>query len=457
MPALSPTMTEGNLVKWLKKEGDKVGSGDVIAEIETDKATMEVEAVDDGVMAKILVPEGSENVAVNDLIAILKEDGDSDQDIADLISQDGSSASTDKTEDKLAIQEDKVSELPKREPTSPATEEVSSSLSSPAIGGSDSSERIFATPLARRIASLNNIDLSQVAGTGPKGRIVKDDVEQFLAQGGDGTTKVVKGNSKPDTKPLSQCDIAFGHGGLALDNVQPSSDNGLTPDYGVVELNSMRKVIASRLSESKQNIPHFYLTVEVEIDNLLRNRAELNAKLEPYGVKVSINDFITKAVSRSLMSVKEVNAGWFDDHIRLYSSCDIAIAVAIDGGLITPIVRGAQSKSIVEISNEIKSLVKAAKQGNLKPEQFQGGTFSISNMGMLGVEQFAAVINPPQSAILAVGAGSKKLALNEGQVVEKNIIKLTLSVDHRVIDGAVAAQFMKVLKHYIESPILLAA
>ncbi|HQS83310.1 MAG: pyruvate dehydrogenase complex dihydrolipoamide acetyltransferase [Alphaproteobacteria bacterium 16-39-46] len=399
MPALSPTMTEGNLIKWLKKEGDSLKSGDVLAEIETDKATMEVEAVDEGVLGKILVLGGTENVKVNTLIALILEEGETTADLK--IQGTPQNSEPTPSEKSLPIS-----------PPSPSKSQEKTSLSG------ISQDRIFSSPLARRLALEKNLDLSTIQGSGPRGRIVKKDVEE--------TSK----------KPVS---------------VSSSSDSA----FEDVALTTMRKVVAKRLTESKQTVPHFYVSMDVEIDALLNLRKDLNKGLGD--IKVSVNDFLIKACARTLMDVPEANASWMETFIRLYKTADVSVAVSLDEGLITPIVRNAQSKSILEISAEMKSLREKAQTGKLIPSEFQGGSFSLSNMGMYGVSSFSAILNPPQGCILAVGAGSETAVVRSGVLTVATMMTLTLSVDHRVIDGAIAAQFLKTLKNYIENPVLILA
>ncbi|MEK6734396.1 MAG: pyruvate dehydrogenase complex dihydrolipoamide acetyltransferase [Pseudomonadota bacterium] len=389
MPALSPTMTEGNLAKWLKKEGDRVKPGDVIAEIETDKATMEVEAVDEGIMAKIFVEAGTKNVAVNHLIALFIEDGESLEVIMDY--------------------------KPKAIAAKPA--EVKSQpapvvISNPVVHLSNEG-RVKASPLAKRLAEIENVSLASIIGTGPNGRVVKDDILK----------------AKTGKKFVSR-------------NPQ---------EFKAIPNNNVRTVIAKRLVESKQNIPHFYLSIECNIDKLLSLREEMNADTDKY--KISINDYIIKAVASALEEVPEANASWTEESILQYNNVDISVAVAIDGGLITPIIRNANLKSVVEISNEMKSLAKRARENALKPEEFQGGGFSISNLGMYGIKQFQAIVNPPQSCIMAVGASTKRPIVVNDQITMSTIMDISISCDHRVVDGAVGAKFLSSFKNFIERPI----
>ncbi len=402
MPALSPTMTEGNLTKWLKKEGDKVSPGDVIAEIETDKATMEVEAVDSGIVGKLLVAEGTENVAVNQLIALVLEEG----------------------EDKSALLNYSAKTIANNKEAAPKIEESIASAPAKIIESKNDGARIMASPLAKRIASNESIDLSKVTGTGPHGRIIKDDVLDSL--------------KSPSNKAVA------------------SSSSRSQEEYRKIPNNNMRKVIAKRLTQSKQTVPHFYLSIECNIDKLLDIRAQMNdAAGDAY--KLSVNDFIIKASALALKLVPEANATWTDEAILQYCNVDISVAVAIDGGLITPIVKNADQKSLSVISNEMKSLASRAKAGKLAPEEFQGGGFSISNLGMFGIKKFSAIINTPQSAILAIGASNQRPVVINNQIVIANMMDVTLSSDHRVVDGAVGAAFLKEFKRFIENPVTMLA
>jgi len=398
MPALSPTMTEGNLAKWIKKEGDKVKAGDVIAEIETDKATMEVEAVDEGILGKILVAGGTENVAVNAPIALLLEDG---EDKKALESYKLKSAAT------VPVKEEKKEEV--KAAQSPIS---NPQYAAPALAGGG---RIKASPLAKRIAAQEGISLNGINGSGPYGRILKDDVL-----------------NAPKGGRIGRNPVEF----ISIPN------------------NNMRKVVARRLTESKQTVPHFYLSVDLNIDALLGARAAINAKgKDKY--KISVNDLVIKATAMALKDIPAANASWSDAAILQYNNIDVSVAVAIDGGLITPIIRNADQKSIVQISTEMKELAKRAKENALKPEEFQGGGFSISNLGMYGVKNFSAIVNPPQGCILAVGAGEQRAVVKDGALAIANVMSCTLSVDHRVVDGAVGAEFLQAFKSYIEEPVLM--
>ena len=415
MPALSPTMTEGALGKWLKKEGDKVKSGDVIAEIETDKATMEVEAVDEGVLGKILVSDGTTGVKVNEPIAVLVEPGEKVPAAAPASSPPPQSA-TPKTE--------------------PAPKPAAAPAPAPARSGNghDAGERIFASPLARRMAKMAGIDLSALKGSGPNGRIVKADIDAAQAGG-------AKPAAAPAPAPAARAPAA-----------------PITAAHHLVPHNNIRKIVARRLSEAKQSIPHFYVSIDVELDALLKLRGELNAKSPaegPSAFKLSVNDLIIKAAALTLRRVPRVNASWTDDAMVLFDDVDISVAVAIPDGLITPIVRKADQKGLAAISNEMKDLAARAKTGKLKPEEFQGGGFSISNMGMYGVTEFAAIINPPQAAILAVAAGQQRAVVKNGALAIATMLTCTLSVDHRVIDGALGAEWLAEFKRIVEDPLSL--
>ncbi len=411
MPALSPTMTEGNLAKWTKKEGDKIKPGDVIAEIETDKATMEVEAVDGGIMGKIIIPAGTESVKVNALIAVLLEEG---EDKKALEGFKGSSAnSNQKTEDRgQKAEEVKPSSSPSPQPLAPSPSSVK------------------ASPLAKRVAEQTGVNLAGIQGTGPHGRIIKADVEEA--------------KSSPATR-----------------NLQPATSYGRNPqEYTEIPNGMMRKVIAKRLLESKQTVPHFYLSVDCNMNALLAARERINdaAPKDKDGkpaYKISVNDMIIKATAQGLKTVPAANATWTDAAILQYNNVDISVAVAIDGGLITPIVKNADQKSLAAISNEMKDLAARARKNLLKPEEFQGGGFSISNLGMFGIKSFSAIVNPPQSCILAVGASEERPIIKDGDIQVATIMNVTLSVDHRSVDGAVGAEFLAAFKRYIEDPVMM--
>lgn len=412
MPALSPTMEEGKLAKWLKKEGDTVEAGDVIAEIETDKATMEVEAVDEGTIGKIVVEAGTEGVKVNAVIAILLEEGESKDAIKEATAKTANNAPKNTV---MPAPERASSEKPSGSP-----------IQSGMTNAGSSGDRVFASPLAKRIAADKDVNLSNIQGSGPHGRIVKADVENAKAGG---AVSMPKGPATGARKLADQ----------------------LGMEYEMLPNSSIRKVIANRLLESKQTIPHFYLSVECQIDNLLSTRKQVN-DMSNGAFKISVNDFVIKAVANALKAYPAANVAWTDEAILQFKHADVAVAVATDNGLITPIIKQAEDKSLVDISNEIKELAGRAREGKLKPEEFQGGTFSISNLGMFGVQTFSAIINPPQSCILAVGAGQEKPYVDNGQVKIGNFMTCTLSVDHRSVDGAVGAEYLQHFKNYIENP-----
>ncbi|MEQ8817919.1 MAG: pyruvate dehydrogenase complex dihydrolipoamide acetyltransferase [Thalassobaculum sp.] len=429
MPALSPTMSEGNLAKWHVKVGDTVSAGDVIAEIETDKATMEVEAVDEGKIGRIVVSEGSEGVAVNAVIAWLLEEGESESDIP----ADGGGAPAPKPAPEAAN-----AEAPKAEAPKPAAAPAAAAAPAPqpSSGG-----RVFASPLAKRMAEQAGLDLGSLKGSGPQGRIVKADIEAALAGGAPKATA-----APAAAAPAQAAAPALG--------AAPSADVPGMPDYEEIPNSGMRKVIAKRLTESKQFAPHFYLTVDCEIDALLKVRKQLNDKAGD-GVKLSVNDLVIRAAALALKQVPAANASWTEKAIRIYKQVDISVAVAIDDGLITPVIRDAGSKGLKQISAEMKDLATRARDRKLKPEEFQGGTFSISNLGMFGIKDFAAVINPPQGAILAVGAGEQRPVVKDGALAIATVMSCTLSVDHRVVDGAIGAQFLAAFKKLVEDPLTM--
>ena len=419
MPALSPTMTEGKLAKWHVKVGDTVKSGRVVCEIETDKATMEVEAVDEGKVGQILVEEGTEGVKVNAVIAVLLEDGEKE---AALSAAPAAEKPAPKAEEK-----------PVEKPAAPAAAPAPAARPA-APAASAGGTRIFASPLARRIAAETRIDLAGLKGSGPNGRIVKADVE----------------NAKPAGAPV------------AARKAAPAPAAGgqpvfVAPGDSRVPHTSIRKVIARRMLESKQTVPHFYLTVDFEIDALLTARTAINAVVEKKGTKVSVNDMVIKACAKALRDHPECNASWTEEEMIQYGAVDISVAVATDRGLITPIVRNADMKGLAQISNEMKDLASRAKSGKLKLEEFQGGGFTISNLGMFGIRDFGAIINTPQAMILAVGAGEERVVVRKGEMVVRNIMSCTLAVDHRVVDGAMGAQFLQTLKAYIEQPAAMLA
>ncbi|MBW7911642.1 MAG: pyruvate dehydrogenase complex dihydrolipoamide acetyltransferase [Alphaproteobacteria bacterium] len=416
MPALSPTMTEGKLAKWVKKEGDKVKAGDVIAEIETDKATMEVEAVDEGVLAKIVVPAGTDGVKVNSLIAMLLEEG---EDASALAKAPAAAAPKTVT--------------PANQPAAEAAKPAPAmAVATPAQA--KSAGRVFASPLAKRIAKEKGIDLSAVKGSGPHGRIVKADIDKAPAGAAAPKAAASGGSFTTAASSVNAQALADAYG----------IPYTLTPNSGV------RKVIARRLSESKQTVPHFYLTVDCELDALLALRKQLNDSMD--GLKISVNDFIIKATAAALQKFPAANVSWTDDNIVQYTRADVSVAVATPNGLITPIIVDAANKSLKVISSEMKDLGARAKEGKLKPQEFQGGTISVSNLGMFGISQFSAIINPPQAAILAVGAGEERVIAKAGQMKIANVMTVTASFDHRAIDGAVGAEYLQVFKKLIENP-----
>ena len=446
MPALSPTMEEGTLAKWLKKEGDTVSSGDVIAEIETDKATMEVEAVDEGVLAKIVVPAGTENVKVNAVIAILAAEGESAADAAkggDAPKAETPKAGAPKAD---APKADNVKvEAPKPETKA---DTAPSAQPAPAAASSGKGERVFSSPLARRLAKEAGLDLSAVTGSGPHGRVVKSDIEKAVASG--------TGKAAPAAQPS---------GGAAAP-AAPAMASGMSQDqvlklfaegsYELVPHDGMRKTIAKRLQESKQTIPHFYVTVDCELDALLALRTQLNdaapSKDGKPAYKLSVNDMVIKAMALALRDVPDANVSWTDQAMVKHKHADVGVAVSIPGGLITPIVRKAEQKTLSAISNEMKDLGARAKDRKLKPEEYQGGTTAVSNMGMMGVKNFAAVVNPPHATILAVGSGEPRVVVKNGQMVVATVMSVTLSTDHRAVDGALGAELIGAFKRYIENP-----
>ena len=449
MPALSPTMEEGTLAKWLVKEGDEVKSGMVLAEIETDKATMEFEAVDEGTMGKILVAEGTAGVKVNQPIAILVEDGE------EVPADAGASKPADKqsTDDQKAdTEEEKVGRQQQVEPEGEGKVATTSAAPTVAKGGSSApkgdGKRVFASPLARRIAADKGLDLSQVQGTGPHGRIVKADVEAAKPAAAPSAPKA-------DAPVAAQKAAPVAPANSGADAVKKMYDGR---SYEDVPLDGMRKVIAARLTEAKQTIPHFYLRRDVNLDALMKFRATLNTQLEARGVKLSVNDFIIKACALALQQVKDANAVWAGDRILRMKASDVAVAVSVEGGLFTPVLKDADQKSLSTLSAEMKDLAARARNKKLAPHEYQGGSFSISNLGMMGIENFDAIISPPQAAILAVGAGLKKpIVGKDGELTVATMMSMTLSVDHRVIDGALGAELMKAIVENLENPIAMLA
>ncbi|MEX3315110.1 pyruvate dehydrogenase complex dihydrolipoamide acetyltransferase [Sulfitobacter sp. PS-8MA] len=446
MPALSPTMEEGTLAKWLVKEGDEVASGDILAEIETDKATMEFEAVDEGTIGKILIDEGSEGVKVNTPIAVLLEEGESADDI-------DSSAGAAKEETPKAEESDKAAEAETPEAgygrgASEANEAQSQNDSkAPAAPKTDKGERIFASPLARRIAADKGLDLTQIDGSGPRGRIVKADVESAQPTAAKSDSAAPAKDAAPVTEPAPA--------GASADAVIKMYEGR---DFEEVTLNGMRKTIAARLTEAKQTVPHFYLRRDIQIDALLSFRSDLNKQLEARGMKLSVNDFIIKACALALQSVPDANAVWAGDRILKLKPSDVAVAVAIEGGLFTPVLQDADTKSLSTLSAQMKDLASRARDRKLAPHEYQGGSFAISNLGMFGIDNFDAVINPPHGAILAVGAGVKKPIIGkDGEITAATVMSVTLSVDHRVIDGALGAQLLNAIVENLENPMVMLA
>ncbi len=421
MPALSPTMTEGTLARWLIGEGDAIHSGDIIAEIETDKATMEVEAVEEGKLGKILVAEGTEGVAVNNVIALLLEE-DEDESSLEGIDVSAVSPDNDATIPPVVTPEHATTTVADVPPTP-----LSVSGSIPPVARVEN--RIIASPLARRMASQAGLELTGVLGTGPNGRIVKSDVEAALSAG---DILAVSPTAAPVPTTAEQLPYE--------------------PEFKITSLSTMRKTIARRLTESKQQVPHFYLTVDCEIDDLLDLRKTLNDKADG-SYRLSVNDLVIKSAAIALRRVPNANASWTDEGVKIYKSADISVAVAIEGGLITPVVRQADNKGLEMISREMKELSERARDGKLGPEEYQGGTFSISNLGMYGIKEFSAVINPPQACILAVGAGEKRPVVKDGALAVATVMSCTLSVDHRAVDGAVGAEYLSAFKRLIEEPL----
>ena len=427
MPALSPTMEEGTLAKWLVKEGDSVSSGDLLAEIETDKATMEFEAVDEGVIIQILVPEGTDNVAVGTVIATIAGE---DEDASAAPPKTAKKETKTKTVSAEPVEARPSEKHPSTGSGITVDKSPSSSLSASMVKSSapkSPGDRIIASPLARRIAEQAGVDLAHLTGSGPNGRIVKADVES--AQGG--VTSVSAALPTPVPAQVEPGDIP----------------------HSIEKLSNMRKTIARRLTEAKQTIPHIYLTVDINIDKLLKLRSEINASLEPQGIKLSVNDLLIKALAKSLMAVPKCNVSFAGDQLVSYQRADISVAVSIPGGLITPIIAGADSKAVSAISAEMKELAERAKEGKLQPHEYQGGTASISNMGMFGIKQFDAVINPPQGMIMAISSGEKRPYIVDDALGVATVMSATGSFDHRAIDGADGAELMKAFKGLVENPL----
>ena len=432
MPALSPTMEKGNLAKWLKKEGDKVASGDVLAEIETDKATMEVEAVDEGILAKIVVPEGTQDVPVNQVIAVLANEG---EDVKAVAAGAGQKAAPPKTEAKQpdAPKQPAAAPAPSSPPRTASTEPA------PVAHGN----RIFSSPLARRLAKEAGVDIGRVQGSGPHGRVIARDVE--VAKSGGGLKAPAAATAALIAPPSD-------------DKIRALFEPG---SYEIVPHDNIRKIIARRLVEAKQTIPHFYLTVDCLIGNLLAAREEINAstpkdKEGKPAWKLSVNDFVIKALALALQQMPDANVTWTEGGMLKHKHSDVGVAVSIPGGLITPIVRHAETKTLAAISNEMKDLAARARAKKLRPEEFQGGTTAVSNLGMYGIREFAAVINPPHATILAVGAGEERAIARNGKIEAAMVMTVTLSTDHRAVDGVLGAQLIGAFKTLIENPVMMA-
>jgi pyruvate dehydrogenase E2 component (dihydrolipoamide acetyltransferase) len=433
MPALSPTMEEGSLAKWLVKEGDTVSAGDVIAEIETDKATMEVEAVDEGVVAKLLVEAGTEGVKVNAVIAILAEEGeDASQIEVAPVQIQNEPASAETADKKVPVTVESVAEITtKIDPVAPA------------FINKGNSSRVFASPLARRIAKNSGIDLGTVKGSGPGGRIIKRDVENYT--GATGSTPSVETRSHDGQTAITP---------MSDDKILKMFEEG---SYDLIPHDNMRRIIAKRLVESKQTVPHFYLSVDCEIDALLKIRAEMNSAAPNIdgnpAYKISVNDMIIKALALGLRDNPQSNVSWSEENMIQHKHSDVGVAVSIPGGLITPIVRRAVEKPLSVIAGEMKDLAARARERKLKPQEYQGGSTAVSNLGMFGIKNFSAVINPPQATILAVGGGEKRAVVKDGELKVATIMSVTLSTDHRAVDGVLGAQLLGSFKQYIENPI----
>jgi len=420
MPALSPTMTEGNVANWLKNEGDSISPGDLLCEIETDKATMEVESVDEGILGKIVIPTGTENVEVNTVIGIILEEGEKASDL-------GLGKSTEDKKDEHSekqLNQEKIA-IPSELATTNNNRD------------NNTAERIFASPLAKRMAKQANLELANISGSGPSGRIVKQDIERAIS---DNLTLQTLDVTKPEH--IDDHDVPV----LEYSAAQ----------YRDTKISNMRKVIASRLQESKQQVPHFYLTIDCEVDELLKTRKELNLLSENYNL--SVNDFVIRACALALRKVPECNASWVNGGVyRQYSTIDISVAVSIEDGLVTPVIKNADNLGLENISKTISNLAKRAREKpmGLSPDEYQGGSFSISNLGMFGIKEFKAIINPPQAMILAVGEASQRPIVKDGALAVATVMSCSLSVDHRVVDGATAANFLEVLKNLIEEPLTM--
>jgi pyruvate dehydrogenase E2 component (dihydrolipoamide acetyltransferase) len=460
MPALSPTMTEGNLAKWHVKPGDTVSSGDVVAEIETDKATMEVEAVDEGTIGKLLVDEGTEGVPVNQAIAILLQEGESEADLDAAPAPpaapagDGGDDAQPATQSGGGAGSGGGSPAPQAASSAPGTQaSLENAPPAPPAPKDASGNRVFASPLARRMAKQAGLDLANLKGTGPHGRVVRADVEQAIERGAPAqqpaAQPAAEAPAAPQQQPAPQKQPAPAQGVDAK-----ASADSLGMAYEEVPLNNMRKTIAKRLSESKQTVPHFYLSVDIEMDEVFKVRKELNDRAQARGedYKLSVNDFIIRACALSLKKVPQANAAFNGSSALFFEHADVSVAVAIEGGLITPVIKKAETKGLATISTEMKDLAKRARDGKLKPEEYQGGTFSLSNLGMFGITNFQAIINPPQACILAVGKSEQRPVVKDGALSVATMMSCTLSVDHRVVDGAIGANFLSELRKLLEDP-----
>lgn len=445
MPALSPTMEEGTLSSWLKKEGDAVSSGDVIAEIETDKATMEVEAVDEGVLGKIVVAEGSEGVKVNAVIALLLEEG---EDASALEGYQPGSATPPRPSPQGEGESQDASVRSAVEAPTPVAPDAAAARSLPSPsgegqgGGRASGERIKASPLAKRLAAEAGLDLGAITGSGPHGRIVKRDIEAAKA-------------AAPAAQPAAAA-LAAEAPEPEIDADEPLARFGISADrYEVKKADAITKIAAKRLSESFRDVPHFPLNVDCRIDALLKFRKQINEKA-PDGVKVSVNDILIKASGLALKTVPEANASWIEDgRIAMHKHADVSVAVAIEGGLITPIIFDADQKGLVQISTQMKDLASRARDRKLKPEEYQGGTFSLSNLGMFGVQSFASILNPPQGMIMSVGAGEERPVVIDGALAKATVMTVTVTCDHRVVDGATGARWIQAFKGFVEDPVTM--
>jgi pyruvate dehydrogenase E2 component (dihydrolipoamide acetyltransferase) len=468
MPALSPTMTEGTLARWLVKEGDPVTNGDTVAEIETDKATMEVEAIEEGRVGKILVSEGTENVPVNEPIAILLEEGEDESALKDAAPAAGQADGQGGRQPAETGTDQPASKEPVPQSAAPSTagapgtpESLEQAPPAPPAPKDAHGNRVFASPLARRMARQAGIDLTQVTGSGPHGRIVRHDVEKAIERGvgapataepapADGTAPAEQPSAKQPAQAPPAQPAAAGPDAKAQADM-------LGMAYTEKKLSSMRKTIAKRMIEAKQAVPHFYLTVDFDMDALLRTRKELNARAEQKadGVKISVNDFLIRACALALMEVPAANTAYNGSTMLQYEHADISVAVATEGGLITPVIKQAETKGLATISREMKDKGKRAQEGKLAPEEYQGGTFSLSNLGMFGIKEFEAIINPPQACILAVGKSEQRPVVKDNALATATMMTASLSVDHRVVDGAIGARYLDALKGFVEDPLTM--